>query len=145
MFYCFLFYFLLFSNVFYCFLFYFLLFSNVFYCFLFYFLLFSNVFYCFLFYFLLFSNVLFSILFPIVFKCVRLFSILFPIVLSLRISYLPNLSLALAFLSRYVVIQLILLCAGLSFITEAFFLVQHPFGTPSLMNAFRQIAVTHSI
>ena len=43
--------------------------------------------------------------------------------LSLQISYLPNMSLleGLAFLSRCIMIQLILLCAGLSFINQAFF------------------------
>ena len=46
--------------------------------------------------------------------------------LSLRILYLPNMSLleALTFLSRCLVIQLILLCAGLSFINHTFFLTQ---------------------
>ena len=47
---------------------------------------------------------------------------------------------ALAFLSRCI-IQLILLCVGLSFINQVFSLAQQPFGTPSLMNAFYQITI----
>ena len=49
---------------------------------------------------------------------------------SLRISYLPNVSLleALAFLSRSMFIQLIFLCAGISLINQAFFLARQPFG-----------------
>ena len=51
-----------------------------------------------------------------------------------RESYFPNVSLleALAFLSRCIVINLILLCSGLCFINEKFSLAQQPFGTPSL-------------
>ena len=61
-----------------------------------------------------------------------------------RISYLLNVSLleSIAFLSRCIVIQLILLYAGLSFINQAFFLAQQPFGTSSLMNAFHQITIS---
>ena len=65
--------------------------------------------------------------------------------LSLWISYLPNVLLveALAFLSRCIVIQLILLCAGVSFINQAFFHARQPFGTPSPMHAFHQITISH--
>ena len=59
--------------------------------------------------------------------------------LSLRILYLPNASL---FLSRPIVIQLILLCAGLSLINQVFYIAQQPFGTPSLMKAFHQITIS---
>ena len=64
--------------------------------------------------------------------------------LSLRISCLSSMSLleALAFLSRCIVIQLILLCVGLSFTNQAFFLPPQPFGTPSLMNTFHQITIS---
>ena len=64
--------------------------------------------------------------------------------LSLRILYLTNVSLleALAFLSRCIVIQSILLCAGLSFSNQAFFLAQQPIGTPSLMNASHQNTIS---
>ena len=53
--------------------------------------------------------------------------------LSLCIAYLLKVSLleALAFLSRCIVIQLILLCAEQSFISQTFFLAGQPFGTPS--------------
>ena len=47
-----------------------------------------------------------------------------------------------AFLSRCIVIQLILLCAELRFIDQAFFLAHQLFGTPSLMNAFHQITIS---
>ena len=64
--------------------------------------------------------------------------------LSLWMSYLSKVSLleALAFLSRCIIIQLSLLCAGLSFINHPFFRTQQPFGTPSLMNAFHQITIS---
>ena len=63
------------------------------------------------------------------------------------ISYLPNMSLleALPFLRKCIVIQLILLYAGLSFINQAFFLAHQPFGTPSLINAFHQITITGGV
>ena len=64
--------------------------------------------------------------------------------LSLQILYLRNVSPleVLAFLSRCIVVQLILLCAGLNFINQDFFLEQQPFGTPPLMNAFHQITIS---
>ena len=43
---------------------------------------------------------------------------------------------------RCIVIQLILLYVGLSFINRAFFLARQPFRTPSLMNAFHQITIS---
>ena len=67
--------------------------------------------------------------------------------LSLWISYLPNVSLlkTLNFLSRCIITQLILLCTGLSFINQAFFLARQPFGTPSLMNAFHQSTISQHL
>ena len=44
--------------------------------------------------------------------------------------------------SRCIVIQLILLCAGLSFINQVFFLARQTFGAPSLMNSFHLITIS---